>query len=69
MNSLQNDKGSYFSKMLASNKHMTQLYRKFFMDTNRRDFLNKFNSFIEAKQYNDSIDPVKKAKLALSLLQ
>jgi len=46
-----------------------QLYRKYFVDSNRRDFLNKFNAFLEAKQYTDSLDPAKKAKLALNLYQ
>lgn len=48
---------------------MMQLYRKNFVDMNRRDFLNKFNSFLEAKQYTETLDSVKKAKLALGLLQ
>ncbi len=48
---------------------MMQLYRKYFVDANRRDFLNKFNAFLEAKQYIDSTDPTKKAKLALNLYQ
>ena len=68
-NSLQQDKTSYFNKMLNSNKSMIQLYKKNFVDMNRRDFLNKFNSFLEARQYTDTIDSVKKAKLALGLLQ
>ena len=48
---------------------MTQLYRKNFVDAGRRDFLNKFNSFLEAKQYLEFSDPTKKAKLAVNLLQ
>jgi hypothetical protein len=67
--SFQTDKSHFFNKMINSNKSMMQLYRKNFVDAGRRDFLNKFNSFLDAKNYLEFTDPTKKAKLAVNLYQ
>lgn len=48
---------------------MMQLYRKNFVDNQQRELLNKFNSFLDTKQYLELNDPVKKAAMATSFMK
>jgi hypothetical protein len=46
-----------------------QLYRKSFVDNQQRELLNKFNGFLDSKQYVEINDPIKKAALATSFMK
>lgn len=48
---------------------MVQLFRKNFVDNQQRDVLNKFNSFLDAKQYFELSDPIKKAAFGVSFMR
>ena len=46
-----------------------QLYRKNFVDNQQRELLNKFNGFLDSKQYVELNDPIKKAAVATSFMK
>ena len=48
---------------------MMQLYRKHFVDNRQRDLMIKFNAYIDAKQYLDSFDSVKKTNIATNMMK
>jgi hypothetical protein len=45
---------------------MLQLFKKYIIDIDRRDLLNILNAYIDAKQYLEHLDLVKKNSLAVS---
>lgn len=63
----QSDKSVFFDKMLATNKSMMQLLRKYMVDNSQRDALNKFNFYLDAKQYLDTTESVKKPAVAVAI--
>ena len=48
---------------------MMQLFRKYMVDIGRRDLLNQFNAFMEAKTYTELSDGHKKTNAANTLMK
>jgi hypothetical protein len=55
--------------MLISNKSMMQMFRKYFVDNGLRDYLNKFNAYIDSKAYLDLSDSHKKHTSGVNLMK
>jgi hypothetical protein len=48
---------------------MMQLFRKYFIDIGQRDWLNKFNAYIDAKSYIDQSDQLKRATIGTNIMK
>ena len=46
-----------------------QLFRKYFVDIGKREWLNKFNAYIDAKLYCDQQDQLKRANLGVGFMK
>lgn len=63
----QSDRSILFDKMMLQNKSMMQLFRKYLVETNARELLNKFNFYLDVKQYFDIEETHKRTIAAMNI--